>query len=147
MGQIVSVIREARHPAYSERPWIVDLPDQTRGSIPFSWAVPVDDIGESLLNQASTLPRVRVDVATLLNLAKMVHRLIENQLEEVACDETDPYHGLAREEDRPTADSSKAISSVGGTTSSKSARDDCSISGDAEQADAKPLLGRKETGT
>jgi len=147
MGQIVPVVREAGHSAFSERQWIIDLPDQTRGSIPFSWAVPVNDQGESFADQAGTLSGVQADVTTLLNLARMVRRLMEDQLEEVEFDGADPDHNSARKEERPTAYFSNATSSVGATTGSESARDDCGAGGDADQADAKPLPGREEPGT
>jgi hypothetical protein len=75
-GQLVKVVRQTGHAAYAERQWVVELPDQTRSSLPLSWAVPVeglaaerpetDNVGEDILC---------VDVSALLKLARMVRNL------------------------------------------------------------------------
>ena len=75
-GQLVRVVRQTGHPAYTERQWVVELPDQTRGSLPLSWAVSVEGLPE----EPSEIDDVEeanpcVTVSTLLRLARMVRNL------------------------------------------------------------------------
>jgi hypothetical protein len=140
----VSVAREAAHPAFSERQWIIDLPDQTRGSIPFSWAVPVDAPGENVQTHAEQSTDLRADVATLLNLAKMVHRLMESQPEEVESDETTICHSLARKGNPPAACSLDVVSSVGASASGMPTRTGNDVSIDAAETNPDPLPNSSE---
>jgi hypothetical protein len=141
----VSVAREAGHPAFSERQWIIDLPDQTRGSIPFSWAVVVDAPGESARIHARQSTELQADVTTLLNLAKMVQRLMESQPEEVESNEATMCRSSARKENRSAACAPDIASSVGVCTGDMPARTGDGVGVDIAQAhpDSLPSSGEE----
>jgi hypothetical protein len=85
VGQLVRVVQQARHSAYSERQWVIELANQTCASIPLSWAVPAQDSQEPrpFTMSEPSIDGLWADATSLLKLAKMVQYLTAYQSEEV----------------------------------------------------------------
>jgi hypothetical protein len=127
-------VRRAGHSAYSEEQWVIELPDQTRVSVPRSWAIAVEQTAEPGPSQKEPVSGFWVNVTTLLNLARMVRRLTENQPEEVELDETINSHGPPSKSSQPAARPADSVSPLGESATSVSARDGHGADDDADQA-------------
>jgi len=87
-GQLVRVVRQAGHPAYPEGQWVIELDEQTHASIPLSWAVLEDELPPGSLEPPPGSPDRWADVASLLNLATMVHKIMASLPVEVTARES-----------------------------------------------------------
>jgi hypothetical protein len=121
-GQVVKVIRQASgHPGYAERCWVVELADRTHAKLPLSWAVPLDEPGETAPGVAPPLPDGPwVDVAGLLDLASMVASLTSHRFEEVAAD--DPARRSVSPPAESRADPAAALAGAAGRTPPRAGR-------------------------
>ena len=138
VGQLVRVVRQAEHPAYSERQWVIELVDQTCASIPLSWAVPVQDTQEPGLITSETWPDgLWADAASLLKLTKMVQYLTTNQLEEVLPHEPSRESSHSTGKPHSQAEDGRSFSGMGTVTSRVPARASDNTSNDIDQTAAK----------
>jgi hypothetical protein len=113
---------------------VVELPDRTRVSLPLSWAALVDAEAPGTAKPEGTSEDPWVDVTSLLNLARMIKYIAENQPEEVECHGT--FRGLG-ELDEEVLYSDRALnitSQVGESVVGASARVGHHAGGDADQA-------------
>jgi hypothetical protein len=144
VGQVVKVVRQlGQYPSYDERQWLIELPDQSRTSLPLSWAVEVDDTTQSEVSTGElAVESTWVDVASLLNLAKVTrHIIMAHDQEQITSEEEKESEKFvngrqAAREQQISRDGDETAEQVGSTTGRAAAR----VSGDAGG-------GRSEAGT